>query len=585
MTGKGSCLLASCMIFLLFSCGSKKEGLSFNALLEAADTHSVSGDTRSAVRVLDSARDAAQSPLQYLGVYKRQMAAGSSKEAEKTLKVAIRKHSDSLELRAVYSWFLYESGSLGQALGQAKKLQGTRYASIPAQFQLQEAQKNGSTDYLSLDYASIYADAYLSTQNDAWLQNAAVIYAATGNFDQALEYGSVANLSDPLFWAYAAYDGQRYNDALDYLSRFGSTRSAESLLLASDIHTILGDVDRGRRVREALLDLGTVELPAQLYLNGAKDARKNNDLAQEALALNRLLELYPDNEEGLGALMELALRVKLVPEENDLAKALRETRFRSAGMIAYDLLPKTTPEQVLDLMAASHQRTNSASIAALSYTYKMMPTINPNLTQEEKEAELWLLLEAYGGGVSPGSEKLVEAAVPALISLGHVEEARRIFDASLTSRFGSADYNELRDYFSVKECECAAYFSVIGAGGPVDIALARDLFESLLADQTLRFPKLASTNSYEVEIPVLVNLGELYAGTRRFEEAWDVYTQASGLAATSQDKADILYRLAWLQRQTGFPVEAERSLESCLKYNPYHQDAKIMQIKMPGPAN
>ncbi len=585
MARMGSCLLVCCMVFLLFSCGSKKEGLSFNALLEVADAHIASGDARSAAHALDSARDAARSPLQYLGVYKRQVQVGSGKEAEKTLKTAIRKHSDSLELRAVYSWFLYENGSLSQAMGQAKRLKGTRYASIPAQFRLQEAQAHGSADYLSLDFASVYAAAYLSTQNDAWLQNAAMVYAATGNFDQALEYGSVANLSDPLFWAYAAYDGQRYHDALDYLSRFGSTRSAESLLLASDIHTILGDVDRGRRVREALLDLGTVELPAQLYLNGAKDARRDNDLAQEALALNRLLELYPDNEEGLGALMELALRVKLVPEENDLAKALRETKFRSAGMIAYDLLPKTTPEQVLELMDASRQRTNSASVAALSYTYRMMPVVNPNLTQEEKEAELWLLLEAYSGGTAPNSEKLVEAAVPALIALGRVEEARRIFDASLTTRFGSADYNMLKDSFSVKECECAAYFSVVGAGGSVDIALARDLFESLLADQTQRFPKLASTSSYEVEIPVLVNLGELYAGTKRFEEAWDVYTQAAGLAATLQGKADILYRLAWLQRQTGFPVEAERSLESCLKYNPYHQDAKIMQMRMPGPAS
>ena len=128
----------------------------------------------------------------------------------------------------------------------------------------------------------------------------------------------------------------------------------------------------------------------------------------------------------------------------------------------------------------------------------------------------------------------------------------------------------------------AAYFSVAGAGGAVDIALARQLFESLLADQSLRYPKLASTNSYEVEIPVLINLGEIYAGTRKFSEAWDVYTQAAGLASTAEEKADILYRLAWLQYQTGFTDESKLSLESCLKYNPYHQDAKIMQIRAPG---
>ena len=581
MVKKGGCLLACCIIFLLFSCNFKKEGLSFNALLELADTHITTGDASSAVKVLKSARDSAQSPLQYIGVYNRQVKVGNIKEAEKTLKSGIRKHPENLDLKAVYSWFLYENDTLSQAISQAEKLQGTRYASILAQFQLEGAMEKGEVNYLSPDYASVYAAAYLSTKNDAWLQNAAVVCAATGDFQRALEYGTIAELSDPLFWAYAAYDGKKYNEALDYLAMLGTSRSAESLLLASDIHTILGDVDRGRRVREALIDLGATELPPQLYLNGAKDARKTNDLTQEAVALNRLLELYPDNEEGLGALMEMALRVQKIPEENYLAKALRETELRSAGMIAYDMLPKTTPEQVFELMEASHQRTNSASIAALAYTYRIDPQINPSITKEEKEAQLWLLLEAYSGGTAEGSEKLVEALVPALISLDYPEEARRVFDESLMSRFGTADYNELMDDFSVKECECAAYFLVVGAGGAVDIALAQELFESLLADQGLRFPELASTNSYEVEIPVLINLGEVYAGTRKFSKAWDLYTQAVGLSSTYEEKADILYRLAWLQHETGFATESQLSLETCLEYNPYHQDAKLMQIRLP----
>ena len=179
------------------------------------------------------------------------------------------------------------------------------------------------------------------------------------------------------------------------------------------------------------------------------------------------------------------------------------------------------------------------------------------------------------------AQKLVEIAVPALISLGHEREARRIFDASLMSRFGTNDYKELQNKLSVKECECAAYFSAQGAGGSVDMTLSRYLFESLLSDQSLRFPQLAATSSYEVEIPVLVNLGEMYAGSKKYSQAWDVYTQAAGLASTAKEKADILYRLAWLQYQTGFSQEAGRSLESCLKYNPYHQDAKILQLKAP----
>ena len=139
MLRKGSCLLFLCMIFLLFSCNLKKEGLSFNVLLEAADSQITTGDAKSVVRTLRSARDSAQSPLQFLGIYKRLLQVGELQEAEKTLKAGIRQHPDNLDLKAVYSWFLYEHESLSQALGQAKKLENTKYASLLSQFQLQAA--------------------------------------------------------------------------------------------------------------------------------------------------------------------------------------------------------------------------------------------------------------------------------------------------------------------------------------------------------------------------------------------------------------------------------------------------------------
>ena len=106
---KGSCFIVCCMIFLLASCGLKKETQSFNTLLETADLHIDSGDGGSAVSVLKNARDAAQSPLQFLGVYKRQINIGEKKEAEKTLKAGIRQYSDNPELHAVYILFLYEN--------------------------------------------------------------------------------------------------------------------------------------------------------------------------------------------------------------------------------------------------------------------------------------------------------------------------------------------------------------------------------------------------------------------------------------------------------------------------------------------
>ena len=130
MIKKGSCFVICCMIFLLASCGLKKEALSFNALLEAADLHITTGDGGSASKVLKSARDSAQSPLQFLGIYKRQIKIGDTKEAEKTLKAGMRDYSENKELKAVYSWFLYQYDSLSQAKSQAKKLAGTETSSV-----------------------------------------------------------------------------------------------------------------------------------------------------------------------------------------------------------------------------------------------------------------------------------------------------------------------------------------------------------------------------------------------------------------------------------------------------------------------
>lgn len=66
--------------------------------------------------------------------------------------------------------------------------------------------------------------------------------------------------------------------------------------------------------------------------------------------------------------------------------------------------------------------------------------------------------------------------------------------------------------------------------------LALLLYGFLAEDDSERYPGLAGNPGYNADVPVLVNLAGLYAGTRQFQKARDLYSAAAGLAESDGDR-------------------------------------------------
>lgn len=567
------------ILFLLCSCSQVKEEKAFSTYLSEVDSYIISGSTVSALELLKEIAPKSASPLEKLGVYRRFIQLGSAKDGLKVIEKLSKAYPDNIDITAIYAWHLFKNGNEKKALKVAEKLKGTKNASLYSQMILTVTPQD-KLDLLSPDLESVYAGAYLTTHNDLWLQNAALVAVMDGDFQRAVSYGDISNCTNPLFWGYVAYDGKKYNTALEFLNRQQSISDVESLILMNDALEILGDKERGETLRSYIVSSFPDNLPCEVLLNKAKDFRDAQNYIGEFQYLQKALLLYPDNVKVWDAYIKLAITLDNLPKENHLATALRQTDLRSAQMAAYDKLPQITLNSVLaDLERVAAN--NDPDLSALHYAYKTEPDFSQDMTRESKLASLWLLLESYGVPLSTDTELLVQVAASRLLEFDLRSDARRIFDGSLESRFGSMDYEKIYENLSPKDLELAAYFAASGLGKEVNLPLSYFLYTKLFEKNTGFFSDLAVATGYQGNIPAMINMAELLAGKRKFYDAWDMYAEAVNLTENAELKADILYRLTTLQIQTGFLEEAHKSLSYCLEMDPYHQKALLLQKSIP----
>lgn len=547
--------------------------MSFETKLDQVDAFISVGDTDSALKLLNKTSRQAKTAMQRLGIYRRYFQLGSFDLAEKCLVRGIKKLPDNPEIRAVYTWFLYQQDRIQEAYESAELLAGTPYVSILAEFKMKQAILTPDTDFLSEDFASLYSDAYVSSKQQEWLRNAAVVSVLEGNYTTAFDYRPKEAVEAPFFWAMVAYDARRYNAALNYLSGM-SNLNTETWALMADSYFILGDYESAQQLCQSALNSSQTLLP-QMYFNAARYARLSQDWEGEYNLLNLLVQAYPNYLPGADSYANFALRCLNIPQEDSLALALRNTQMRSEGMKKYDQMPKVTIEEALDVF----RKQGDVEFKALEFAYETNNLVAKDMLPEEKIAKIWLLLEKYTvEGSYPFA--LVEQAIHLLLNQLNENEARTLFDSYLRSAYGSDSYADLMQTLTPRECEYAAYFAAIGAGKPQDLALSFFIYGWLTEDKREHFLNLASSPQYQPSVSVLVNLAELYAGKRTFSVAEELYAQAIGISVEQKERSEILYRLANLQYETGNKESALVSLDYCLSINSSHAKARILRNKI-----
>ena len=329
----------------------------------------------------------------------------------------------------------------------------------------------------------------------------------------------------------------------------------------------------------------------------------------------------PKHVPGLVTYGRFAYEASIPPVMTDLEKSLRLTPFRTHAMQAYDDRPKILVSDALYRMekklSEQQETTGEKNEDLLTAHLMLYYRTHSEMTQKAKLALLWETLEENERGTSLYPPKLVQLAVHELLANGEIEDARNLFTRYLDARYSlkddmplpaaekkldvfggerSAPKNVippevLRGTFGdraakgvygmeIWEGECAAYFTLLDG----NVSAARRLYEYVLFETGGLHRKsdsapIVSVSSLASAVSVC-NLAMMYSSTGEKKKALALYGLAAGRTRDPATKADILYRTAVIQRDTGDKNGASLSLEYCLSLNPTHADARLLRRMM-----
>ena len=610
----------------LFSC-SKSDGQSFLSQLDGVDAYIRQGQTSDAMALLKKTEKNAFSAYARLGMYRRYMTLGETALAEKVLVSGLKALHENPELTAVYSHFLLRQNRLDEAVETSRILAGTRYGSLYSEAVLKRAVSLSESGLYSAGLASIYYDAYVGTGNSRWLVNSALVNLLQGDYQLAAELQEKRphSMAEHLFWAYVQYDAENYDICLENLENVRS----EVLLpaaaeLASDAYIMLNDRDSAERSREIVMQYKgerIKDVPPAVKVNSAL---WNQEREQYQRAYDLIFDVVTNHSEyvpGLVTYGRFAYEASIPPVMTDLEKSLRLTPFRTHAMQAYDDRPKILVSDALYRMEkklSEQQETTGEKDEDLLTAHLMLYyRTHSEMTQKAKLALLWETLEENERGTSLYPPKLVQLAVHELLANGEIEDARNLFTRYLDARYSlkddmplpaaekkldvfggerSAPKNVippevLRGTFGdraakgvygmeIWEGECAAYFTLLDG----NVFAARRLYEYVLFETGGLHRKsdsapIVSVSSLASAVSVC-NLAMMYSSTGEKKKALALYGLAAGRTRDPATKADILYRTAVIQRDTGDKNGASLSLEYCLSLNPTHADARLLRRMM-----
>lgn len=544
-----------------------------------------------------------------IAVFKRYLLLGEKERADLFLKKALKKNSENLELLAVYSNFLIKENRFDEAEIYAKKLCGTKYSSLYSELILKSAvnqkekQNNNSANlfYTEQQFYQIYLDAYNSTKNPIWLKNCAVFDLTNGHFEKAslLNPGIYADADDAFFWAEILYDAKKYYNSLEALktakkilndyqdkSRF-MTSEVKIAALESDIYMALSDMENSQKVRQNLIDeieiinIATEDekyLPV-IFVNSAiwEINHGNSDACADLLfyAVNN----WPDYVPALVLYADFAYNSNLQQKEDTEILALRNAGISSLKMERYDKRRKIPLSDAIYRIdnALVEKSDPYLEIVKLDLKYKT----NKNLSEKEKNRDLWYLLEDIYESEKKYNYLLVQYALNYLLRTNQKVDAWKVFYDYVSQK---NNFTEKRDFWEqfiekINEielpiCEFAGYFAA----------------ENKLVEEALRIYEYCvyessgfleeGVISTAVSTIACMNLADIYFSTGKKDKALKLYGIISGRETKNSLRSDIFYRIANIYVAQGDIKNALRLAEYSYSLYPQSVRASVLKDKL-----
>ncbi len=599
-------ILVSMILFCFSACSMRAEQNSLTSQLEIIDALISQDQMQSAIKELKKLEKKAYDSWSYIGIYKRFILIGEQNLAEKIIKKALKKNKQNLELIAVYTNFLLRQNRLEEAGKYADKLKESPYASLYSELVLRESQKQAMDQgayafYQSEDFYQIYLDAYKGSKNPIWLRNCAIYNLTKGLYNQAslLNPTAYADSDDAYFWALVLYDAGKFNFAIDaleksmsYLSDYTGDNDYNKRLikivgLESDAYMAISDFEKANLIRGAVVydidslfaDIKDNELLPIIMVNSAVYAR--NQMSEDYFAdlLFYIVNRWPDYVPSLILYSDFAYSSNQERKEDDEVAALRRAGIKTLEMEKYDNRRKIPLSDALYRIDQSLKRKADPylSIAKMDLRYKS----NPELTNQDKYRELWVLLEDNYIEGEIYHTLLVQYAINFLLRTKEYEDAWNLFYKFATSH---GTYDEKRDFWE-QFIEQMKYYDL----PIVEIAgwFASDLKKTNEAIRIYEYCVYESAGLLEeglisslVSSASCMNLANIYFSIGKKERALDLYGKVAGREVNNAKRSETFYRIACIYSALGDIKNALRSAEYASSLYPENERASVLKDKL-----
>lgn len=604
-------LISLISIFLLCfsSCKMKAEQKSLTSQFEMIDALINQSQMDLAVKSLKKIEKKAHDNWSNIAVFKRYILLGEKERADLLLKKALKKNSENLELLAVYSNFLIKENRFDEAKNYAKKLCGTKYSSLYSELILksavnQKTQNENSSKSLFYDeqqFYQIYLDAYNSTKNPIWLKNCAVFDLTNGYFEKAslLNPGVYADADDAFFWAEILYDAKKYYASLEVLekskkimndyqnkSRF-MTSEVKIAALESDIYMALSDMENSQKIRQNLIDeIENIHITSEdeqylpvIFVNSAIWEMNcgNADACADLLfyAVNKWTDYVP----ALVLYADFAYNSSLQRKEDTEILALRNAGITSLEMEKYDKRRKIPLSDAIYRIDTALEKKNDPylEIVKLDLKYKT----NKNLSEKEKNRDLWYLLEDIYETEKTYNYLLVQYALNYLLRTNQKTDAWKVFYDYVSQKNNFSEKRNFWEQFIEKineielpVCEFAGYFAA----------------ENKLVEEAVRIYEYCVYESAgfledglispNVSTQACMNLADIYFSIGKKDKALKLYGIISGRETKNSLRSDIFYRIANIYVAQGDIKNALRLAEYSYSLYPQSVRASVLKDKL-----
>lgn len=238
-------------------CSRGTGDVSFSSKLKKIDSFLVAGRDVKARKALAGLRKDAKSASNWLSIAKRERGLRDFRAASKTLEMAMKALPSSDGIIACRVDTLLELGSIDEALALSARLARSNYSALISYAEISKALSAGAA-YPTPD---AYVDGYRVTGNPDFRRNAAVLFAASGMFSEAIALddtvltteGSPQRVGtandDAVFWALLAYDAGAFDRVAAFFPDPSEpTLDFDRLSLIADAAWLGNERDRARSV-------------------------------------------------------------------------------------------------------------------------------------------------------------------------------------------------------------------------------------------------------------------------------------------------------------------------------------------------